>query len=119
MCFKCRDGGHVNLKQPAALQKLLAEPERSCAAVPASALVAPCQCAHRLKLCHKAHGGDFEHLQWTRLFSKGQFNAYNVLLSRMPFFRSLNTCAHLVETPVQCYCIRFFSPLDGMTSQFH
>ena len=58
MCFKCRDGGLVNLKQPAALQKLLAELERSCAA-----LVAPCQCAHRRKLCHEAHGGDFEHLQ--------------------------------------------------------
>lgn len=63
MCFKCRDGGHVNLKQPAALQKLLSGLERSCAVVTAAALVAPCQCAHRRKLCHKAHGSDFEHLQ--------------------------------------------------------
>jgi hypothetical protein len=63
MCFKCRGGGHVNLKQRAALQKLLSELERSCAAVPAAALVAPCQGAHRRKLCHKAHGGDFEHQQ--------------------------------------------------------
>jgi hypothetical protein len=62
MCFKCGDGGHVNLKQPAALHKLLPELERSCAAVRAAALVAPSQCACRRKLCHKAHGGDFEHL---------------------------------------------------------
>jgi hypothetical protein len=107
MCSKCRDGGHVNLKRPAALQ-VLPELERSCAAVPTAVLVASCECAHRRKLCHKADGSDFEHLQYSRWFSKCQFDAYNVLLSKMPFFRSLNTCVHLLETPVRCSCISFF-----------